>query len=97
MDNSPDWGFISKMQKSRFIRCSRAMWERAGMKPEEIVGKTDFDFFSEPRARSAFEDEQEIIRAGQPLISKPEKEIREDGRAFCALPHEAAPGIDKEG
>ena len=38
------------------------------------MGKTDFDFFTEEHARPAFEDEQEIIRTGRPLIGKMEKE-----------------------
>ncbi len=84
MDNSPDCIYF-KDEKSRFIRCSRAMWERAGMKPEEIVGKTDFDLYSEEHARPAFEDEQAIIRSGQPVIGKIEKEVFKDGRETWAL------------
>ena len=36
--------------------------------------KTDFDFFSEEHARGAYEDEQEIVRTGVPIINKVEKE-----------------------
>ena len=32
--------------------------------PDDLVGKTDFDFFSEQHARQAYEGEQEIIRTG---------------------------------
>ncbi len=42
--------------------------------------KTDFDFFTEEHARPASEDEQEIIRTGQPVVAKEEKEIWLDGR-----------------
>jgi hypothetical protein len=34
--------------------------------PEGLVGKSDFDVFSDEHARPAFEDEQEIIRTGLP-------------------------------
>ncbi|MBC8094930.1 MAG: PAS domain S-box protein [Akkermansiaceae bacterium] len=48
---------------------------------EYLVGKTDFDIDSQVRARSAFEEEQLILRTGQPLIGHIEKYIHaEDGR-----------------
>src|SRR5882724_1452703 len=84
MDNSPDYIYF-KDEQSRIIRCSRAMWERAGMTREEIVGKTDFDLYSEEHAHPAFEDEQEIIRTGQPVIGKIEKEVFKNGRETWAL------------
>ena len=55
---------ISKAQAIKF-RCSD---------PSEAVGKTDFDFFTEENARGKYEDEQEVIRTGQP-INKEEMEI----------------------
>ena len=50
------------------------------MLPEELLGKTDFDMFDEEHARPAYEDEQEIIRTGQAIIDKVEKEVLPDGR-----------------
>ncbi len=41
--------------------------------PSQAIGKTDFDFFTEEHARQAYEDEQKIIRTGQPVVSKEEK------------------------
>jgi len=35
-----------------------------------LIGKTDFDTYPEAHARDAYEDEQEIIRTGQPLMGK---------------------------
>jgi len=40
--------------------------------PAQAVGRTDFDFFTNEHARQAFEDEQAIIRTGQP-VSKEER------------------------
>ncbi len=84
MDNSPDQIYFKDAQ-SRFIRCSRVIGERFGLNPEQVVGKWDFDFFSEEHARPAYEDEQEIIRTGQPLIGKIEKEVWKDGRETWVL------------
>jgi phosphoserine phosphatase RsbU/P len=46
---------------------------------EYMLGKTDFDIYSEDRARPAYEDEQQIIRTGQPSIGKLERAVRPDG------------------
>jgi PAS domain S-box-containing protein len=52
---------------------------------EFIIGKTDFDFFDEARARSAYEDEQQIIRTGLPLIGKVEAAAHPDGSVTWSL------------
>ena len=45
---------------------------------EEVIGKTDFDLFSEEHAASAFADEQQIIRTGEPVAGKLERETFHD-------------------
>jgi PAS domain S-box-containing protein len=80
MENSPDHIYFKDAQ-SRFIKSSDAQARQFGVgSAEGLVGKTDFDFFSEERARCAFEDEQEIIRTGQPIIGKMERETWKHGR-----------------
>jgi PAS domain S-box-containing protein len=66
---------------SRFIRINRNQARRFGLSdPEQAVGKTDFHYFSAEHARAAFEDEQAIIRTGEPVVGKEEKETWPDGR-----------------
>jgi len=41
--------------------------------PSEAVGKTDLDFYNEEFAKEALQDEETIIKTGQPLLGKVEK------------------------
>jgi PAS domain S-box-containing protein len=74
-----------KDRESRFLRCSNSQSRRFAGGAAELIGKTDFDLFAEEHARPAFEDEQEIIRTGSPLVGKVEKEVSKDGRESWAL------------
>jgi PAS domain S-box-containing protein len=61
---------------SRFLFVSQG-WIEAytpGRTAEELTGKMDFDVFTEDHASSAFADEQEIIRTGEPLVGQVERE-----------------------
>jgi sigma-B regulation protein RsbU (phosphoserine phosphatase) len=79
MENIPDQIYF-KDRESRFVRISDAMLGRFGVREVgEVLGKTDFDFFSESHAKQAFEDEQRIITTGQPLLDVEERETWRDG------------------
>ena len=78
MENSPDHIYFKDLE-SRFLRCSRTLAEKFGVSPNEVAGKTDFDFWGPEHAQSAFEDEQKIIRSGKPVIGQVEQEQLKDG------------------
>ncbi len=79
MDNIPDHIYFKDLN-SRFIRMNKSQAERFGLNnPAEAIGKSDFSFFSEEHAQQAFNDEQEIIRTGIPIINFEEKETWPDG------------------
>jgi len=85
MDSSTD-SIYFKDRESRFRRCSAALASLFNLRSaDEAIGKSDFDFFGEEHARQAFEDEQEIIRTGRPIIGKTEKETWPDGHVTWAL------------
>jgi sigma-B regulation protein RsbU (phosphoserine phosphatase) len=63
---------------------------------EYMMGKTDFDFYAEERARLAYEDEQDIIRTGQPSIGKQERAIQPDGSVIWIITTKM-PWPDKDG
>jgi PAS domain S-box-containing protein len=80
MANLPDHIYF-KDRASRFLLISRAQALRHGLNdPREAIGKTDFDFFTAEHASPAFNDEQNIIKTGRPLIDIEEEETWTDGR-----------------
>jgi PAS domain S-box-containing protein len=80
LDTLPDHIYF-KDRQSRFTRISKSLAEMFGSgDPAKVMGKTDFDFFTEEHARPAFEVEQNIIATGQPVIGLEEKETWPDGQ-----------------
>lgn len=95
MDNS-DGRIYFKDRDSRFVRVNSSLTNFLGLNDaSEAIGKTDFDFFTEKHARQALEDEQEIMRTGNP-VSNEEEETWPDGRVTWAfsnkIPHRNVEG-----
>jgi PAS domain S-box-containing protein len=96
MANSKDYIYF-KDRRSRFVSISQPFLEffrRTHL--EEILGKSDADFFPEDQARAAFDDEQTIIASGQPLIDQEEKRTLPDGKSVWVLASKF-PWSDAEG
>ena len=80
MENLPDKIYF-KDTASRFVRISESTLQGFGTRNvAEVLGKTDFDFFADEHAQTAFDDEQRIIRTGEPLLNREERETWNDGR-----------------
>jgi PAS domain S-box-containing protein len=76
----PDYIYFKDLN-SRFIKINQSHAKSFGLDdPKSAIGKSDFDFFTEEHARPAFEDEMKIIKTGEPIIDKVEKETHPDGR-----------------
>ncbi|MEP2774641.1 MAG: SpoIIE family protein phosphatase [Luteolibacter sp.] len=80
LENTPDHIYF-KDREGRFIRYSSAVAEymNAG-DPSNLIGRSDFDFWSEETAREASTDEQRVMETGDALIGKIEHLIYPDGR-----------------
>lgn len=75
-----------KDKDSRFIWNSLQHARQCNVSdPEQMIGKTDVDFFPLEFAQKAREDELEIMRTGRPKTNIMEEMVREDGTNMCFL------------
>ncbi len=75
IDNVPDFIYV-KDTESRFIIGNIAVAKLMGAtSPDELVGKTDFDFYPQKLAAQYRAGEQKVIQSGQPLVNQEETGI----------------------
>ena len=81
MDNLPDLIYFKDCE-GRFTRINLALAKKLDLDhPAQAIGKTDFDFFPAERANEFYNDEERIIRTGEPMVGKEEKVAWPDGQA----------------
>jgi len=78
MDSIPD-SIYFKDEENKFVKVNKAKAARYNVKPEEMIGKTDFDFLSENEAKQAFDDDEDVLKTGKFIINKVEKLTSIDG------------------
>jgi len=79
LDNISDAIYFKDLE-SRFTLVSRSLVTRFNVNAiDDIIGKTDFDFYTEEHARQAYEDEQRLLRTREPIVDQEEKETWPDG------------------
>lgn len=78
MDRVPDVIYFKDTQ-GRLIMVNQAHAKGLGLKPEKVVGKTDFDIFPKERAEKMAKDDMYVITTGKPIIDKIERATRADG------------------
>jgi len=72
IDTIPDYIYIKDTQ-SRMLLANVGQARLLGAPtPQDLVGKTDFDFFPRELAQKFYDDEQAIIRTGEPLVGQEE-------------------------
>lgn len=96
MNNSQDT-FYFKDKDSRIILSSKAHALLWGVEdPNEVIGKTDFDYFPEEFAIQAYEIEKKIMITGEPILGTVEKLVKPDG-SIMWLSASKYPLYDNEG
>ncbi len=85
MDHLPDLIFAKDLD-GRFVSANAALLKILGISsPEQIVGKTDFDFSPEELARQYLKDDQKVMQSGQPMFNREEEFCATDGSVRWVL------------
>jgi len=64
LDTIPDIAWL-KDKQSRYIAANEPFGESCGVKPESLVGRTDFDLWPEDLAKKYRDDDKEVMRLRQ--------------------------------
>ena len=79
MDHLPDFIF-AKNKDGRFINANREVLASIGASsPDEILEKTDYDFFPKVLADQYRQDDLQVMRSGRPLVNREETVLDPDG------------------
>lgn len=78
MNSIPD-SIYFKDSENKFVKVNKSKAAHNNVAPEEMIGKTDFDFLPPEQARKAFEDDEEVLKTGKFIINKIEKLTNVDG------------------
>lgn len=79
LENLPDSIYFKDIE-SKFLRVSNSMAKKWNLtSSDQLIGKTDFDFFGEEDAKLKYNAEQEIIKTGNSVVGLIESDKRIDG------------------
>ncbi|MBM4075404.1 MAG: PAS domain S-box protein, partial [Planctomycetes bacterium] len=79
LDQLPD-AIYFKDTEGRFLRVSRALTRHLGFtNPEDVIGRSDIDFFPAEYAARARDDERHVMDSRQPIIGREEHPIWRGG------------------
>ena len=82
MDNSPAIAWM-KDEQGRYVYANESCLRRVGMRPEDRLGKTDFDLWPGEIAEQLWKNDQEVLSAGR-VIEVVEESTGADGsRSYC--------------
>lgn len=84
VDGLPDFLYAKDLD-SRFVIANTAVAEAMRSTPSELTGRSDADFYAPELARSFLEDEQSVLRSGEPLINRSEQAKDRDGNDIIIL------------
>ena len=86
INHLPDCHIFLKDRQSKFIITNQYLLHLLGVNTmEDVIGKTDFEFFPKELAERYYRDEQEVMRTGKPIIGLEEKTIDAGGQEYWLL------------
>ncbi len=95
-DNVPDMIYFKDLQ-DRFVLVNKAHAAALNLTPEEVVGKTDMDFFPKELGEKYCADDNAVLKSGKPIIGKIEKAPRSGNGGITYVSTTKLPHYDKDG
>jgi two-component system sensor histidine kinase/response regulator len=95
IDNLPDFIYV-KDRKGRFLVANRAVARAIGASgPEELLGKSDFDFQSMEMAAAFYADDQRVMDSGEALLNRQETLVSHQESIVHGLAVDHGPTADR--
>ena len=83
--HAPDYAYV-KDRHGRFVAANRAVAQLFGVaEPRQLLGKDNYALQPVERAQQQLEEEQDILRSGQPQLAMDEQVVDADGRVRAYL------------
>jgi PAS domain S-box-containing protein/putative nucleotidyltransferase with HDIG domain len=95
-DNVPDCVYFKDLQ-NRFVLVNNAHAAALNLTPQEVIGKTDLDFFPKEIGEKYYADDSYVIKTGKPIIGKIEKAPRPENGGITYVSTTKLPHYDKDG
>ena len=96
VENIPNMIFVKDAQTLRFVRFNKAGEQLVGYPREELLGKTDYDFFPREEADFFTAKDRQVLD-GKALVDIPEETIRNRGNEERILHTQKIPLLDEAG
>jgi PAS domain S-box-containing protein len=96
LENIPYMIFVKDAVDLRFVRFNRAGEELLGYSRQELIGKSDYDFFPLEEA-DAFRRADRAVLTGRRVVDIPEEPIRTRNRGVRYLHTKKIPIFDRDG
>ena len=85
IDNIPEFMYVKDLE-CRFVVANPHLAQVIGVEtPDQLHGKTDFDFYPRELAGAFYDDDQYVITSGQPLYNREEKGLDRAGNEVDIL------------
>ena len=96
VENLPDMVFVKDARDLKFVRVNRAAEELLGLSRDELIGKSDYDFFP-PAEADFFTAKDRAVLAGGRLLDVPEEPIHTKAKGLRYLHTKKIPIFDPDG
>ncbi len=87
--------FYVKDKKNRFVMVNKAKASFYKKKPDNFIGKTDFDLFPEEKAKKYSKNDNIVKKSGKPITDKVEKVIKSGKEIWIS--NDISPWYDRNG